>query len=65
MKNHIRTFWGNCIIKSQADCNAEDKCEALPGVWENKGTMTKYFRDQKAGNKFEINLGNKGTQANI
>ena len=23
------------------------------------------FRDQKAGNKFESNLGNKGTQANI
>ena len=23
------------------------------------------FRDQKAGNKFESNLGNTGTQANI
>ena len=23
------------------------------------------FRDQKAGNKFESKLGNKGTQANI
>ena len=40
----------------------------------NWGTMSKYFRkegnrnnfrDQKAGNKFESNLGNKGTQAKI
>ena len=40
--------------------------------WGTGGTMTKYlreqghvnnFRDKKAGNNFESNFGNKGTQA--
>ena len=41
-----------------------ERCQIILG---NKGTKTilTNFRDQKAGNKFENNLRNKGTQANI
>ena len=40
------------------------QCQNILG---NKGTKKKLtnFRAQKAGNKFESNLGKKGTQANI
>ena len=57
-------------------CQEYQFCVMSPsqGVLGNKGTMTKYlreqgninnFRDQRAGNKFESNFGNKGTQANF
>ena len=41
-----------------------EQCQNILG---NKGTkiIENNFRDQKVGNKFESNLGNKGTQANI
>ena len=41
-----------------------EQCQNILG---NKGpkTIENNFKGQKAGNKFESNLGNKGTQANI
>ena len=38
-----------------------EKGEQCQNILGNKNN----FRDQKAANKFESNLGNKGTQANI
>ena len=52
------------VLGNKGNWGTREQCQ---NILRNKGpkTIENNFKGQKAGNKFESNLGNKGTQANI